>query len=107
MTTNNADPSETGYSLVAAAPAIARLHGVTAVHVGQHMPHITNLETAETRLRSTAIVTEFDFVLLIEGIRISSLENAISELPDMMRLQSQDAPETDIYHLIYLLDDER
>src|SRR5258705_2991779 len=40
------DKAEVGFSLASAAPAIARLHGVTAVHIGQHVPDVASPDTA-------------------------------------------------------------
>jgi len=103
---SNADSLEASHSLTAAAPAIARLEGVTAVHVGQHVPHITKVETAETLLRPIATASEFNFVLLVEGIGVPDLEGVTPKLLDLARVQGAGSLETDIYRLAYLLDDE-
>ena len=76
------DKIEAGHSLTSAAPSIARLHGVTAVHVGQHVPG--SVETAEARLRPSASSTTFDFVILIEGIGVNELENVMNEVIGMI-----------------------
>ncbi|HMK23722.1 MAG TPA: hypothetical protein VK466_15430 [Terriglobales bacterium] len=68
-----ADTAEVSHSLASAAPAIARLHGVTAVHIGQHVPEIASGETAETRLRPAASARRFSFVVLVEGIGSAEL----------------------------------
>ena len=53
---------------------MTQLHGVTAVHVGQLVPDITRVETAETRLRPSASTIEYSFALLVEGIGVNELE---------------------------------
>ena len=65
-----------------AAPAIARLHGVTAVHIGQHMSDGSTVETAETRLRLADSASAFSFVVLVEGIGVHQLEAA---MPDVVQ----------------------
>jgi hypothetical protein len=102
----DADQLEAGHSLAAAAPAIARLDGVTAVHVGRHVSDITRVETAETRLRPAALATEFDFVLLVEGIGVSELDDATSKVLELARIHGTGPLETDVYGLAYLLDDQ-
>jgi hypothetical protein len=57
------DKIEAGQSLASAAPTITRLHGVTAVHIGQYVPD--SVETAETKLRPATSSASFDFVVLI------------------------------------------
>jgi hypothetical protein len=106
ITAGNADKVEAGHTLTATTPAITRLHGVTAVHVGLHVPHITKVETAETRLRPPATPTDFDFVLLVEGIGVPELESATPQLVDLIRIPGIGPLETDAYSLAYLLDNE-
>ena len=53
------DKVEAGQKLASATPAIARLHGVTAVHIGQLEPDSAVAETAEARLRLTASAASF------------------------------------------------
>lgn len=101
-----ADRAEAGQSLTAAAPAIAKLHGITAVHVGEHLPHITKVETAETRLRPPATAAEFDFVLLVEGISVPDLDGAITQLLDLVGVLGTGSLQTDAYRLAYLLEEE-
>lgn len=96
------DKVEAGHSLVSTAPAITRLHGVTAVHIGRHMPD--NIETAETRLRSSASPTAFSFVVLIEGIGISELEDATKDVVDTVTNVSSGSCEASVYRLAYLLE---
>ncbi len=93
-------------ALAAAAPEIARLHGVSAVHVGRHRPDITKMETAETRLRPAAAPPEFAFVLLVEGIGASELDAATASLLDLAKISGGPPPATDLYRLDYLLDSE-
>jgi hypothetical protein len=101
-----ADPLEAGYALATAAPAIARLHGVTGVHAGRHRPEITKVETAETRLRPAAAPPRFDFVLLVEGIGVPELDDATPKVLELARIPGTGPPETDLFRLAYLLEHE-
>jgi hypothetical protein len=94
---------DAGYSLASAAPTIARLHGVTAVHIGQHVPDQA-VETAETRLRPAASAPGFGFVVLIEGIGTGELEDATNDVIDIVTKASSGACEVGVYHLAYLLE---
>lgn len=100
----DADRAEAGHALAAAAPAIARLHGVTAVHVARHQPDIARVETAETRLRPAAAPPQFDFVLLVEGIGVAELDAATASLLGLTSIPGERPPTTDVYRLDYLLD---
>jgi hypothetical protein len=102
----DADRIEADHALAATAPAIARLHGVTAVHVGRHQPEITKLETAETRLRPAAAPPEFDFVLLVEGIGASELDAATATVLELAKIPGQRPSATDVYRLDYLLNND-
>jgi hypothetical protein len=93
---------EANHALIGAAPAIARLHGVTSVHIGQHMPD--TVETAETRLRPRTSSAGFSFVVLIEGIGVSELENVTSEVVDIATRASSASCEAGVYRLAYLLE---
>jgi hypothetical protein len=98
------DKVEAGHSLASAAPAIARLHGVTAVHIGQHVPDIASAETAETRLRPAASAPGFSFVVLVEGIGIPQLEDVTSDVVDIATAASSGSCEAGVYRLAYLLE---
>lgn len=99
-----ADTAEMGHSLVSAAPAIARLHGVTAVHIGQHVPDVAAGETAETRLRPAASAPSFGFVVLVEGIGEAELGEAMRKAVDIATAASSGTCEADVYRLAYLLE---
>jgi hypothetical protein len=96
------DVIEAGHSLASAAPTIARLHGVTGVHIGQHVPDA--VVTAETKLRPTTSSAAFSFVLLLEGIGVSALENAASDVVAAAVRASSGSCEAGVYRLAYLLD---
>lgn len=100
------DPSEAAYALAVAAPAIARLHGVTGVHAGRHRPEITRIETAETRLRPAAAPPAFDFILLVEGIGASELEEASAQIVALATIPGARLLETERFRLAYLLEHE-
>ena len=102
----DADPLPTGQALAAAALELKRLHGVTAVHLGRHLPGVTTVETAETRLRPAAPAAEFDFVILVEGIATSELADATSRLPELAKTAGARPLESDLYRLAYLLEHE-
>jgi hypothetical protein len=97
-------PAGDADTLTAAAPAVSRLHGVTAVHVARHQPDVAKTETAETRLRPAAPPPEFDFVLLVEGIGAAELEAATADLLSLAKIPGGRPPVTDVYRLDYLLD---
>jgi hypothetical protein len=78
-----ANTAEVSHSLASAAPAIARFHGVSAVHIGQHVPEIASGETAETRLRPAAAAPRFTYVVLVEGIGSRELDDAMPNVVDI------------------------
>jgi hypothetical protein len=96
------DKIEAGHSLVNAAPTILRMHGVTAIHVGQHAPD--SIETAETKLRPTTSPVNIHFVVLIEGIGVSELENVANSVADKVTGAFAGSCEAGVYRLAYLLD---
>ena len=98
------DKAEVGFSLASAAPAIARLHGVTAVHIGQHVPDVASPDTAETRLRPAASAPRFSFVVLVEGIDSPQLDDVMPKVVDIATAASSGSCETGVYRLAYLLD---
>jgi hypothetical protein len=98
------DKAEAGLSLARMAPVIAKLHGVTAVHIGQHVPDVTTVETAETRLRRTISGADFTFVVLVEGIGIGELDLAAPEVLDLAERAGSGSSEADVYRLAYLLE---
>ena len=87
-----------------AAPAIARLHGVTAVHIGQHVPEIASGETAETRLRPAAATPRFGHVVLVEAIGSRELDEAMPNVVDIATAASSGTCEAGVYRLAYLLE---
>jgi hypothetical protein len=99
-----ANPAEVSHSLASAAPTIARLHGVTAVHIGQHVPEITSGETAETRLRPAASAPRFTYVVLVEGIGSRELDDAMPNVVDIATAASSGRCEAGVYRLAYLLE---
>jgi hypothetical protein len=82
------ESNETAHALLKAVPDIARLHGVTAVHVGQHAPDKGFVETAETKLRPSDASSDFSFVVLVEGIGVSQLEEALPQAVDAVTAAS-------------------
>src|SRR6476659_4092277 len=78
MSADARDGIDATYEITCMAPALARLHGVTAVHIGQHLPD--NLDTAEKQLRPKATPPDFGFVILLEGIGVAELEAARSDV---------------------------
>ena len=99
-----ANTAEVSHSLASAAPAIARLHGVTAVHIGQHVPEITSGETAETRLRPAPSTPRFSYVVLVEGIGSRELDEAMPNVVDIATAASSGTCEAGVYRLAYLLE---
>ena len=99
-----ANTAEASHSLASAVPAIARLHGVTAVHIGQHVPEITSGETAETRLRPAASAPRFAYVALVEGIGSRELDDAMPDVVDIATAASSGTCEAGVYRLAYLLE---
>jgi hypothetical protein len=95
--------SETAKALLKAAPNIAELHGVTAVHVGQHLPDKGFVETAETKLRPSDTSSDFSFVVLVEGIGVGQLEEALPRAVDIVTEASSGSCEAGVYLLAYLL----
>jgi hypothetical protein len=98
------DTPEASHPLAAAAPSISRLHGVTAVHVGEHVQD--TLQTAESQLRPTTSTSGgFRFVILVEGIGTAELNDATSQAIDLVTKTSSLSCDTGVYRLAYLLDD--
>jgi hypothetical protein len=99
-----ADTGEVSHSLATAAPNIARLHGVTGVHIGQHAPEIASGETAETRLRPVPSAPRFGFAVLVEGIGSTELEHVLPKAVDIVTAASSGRCEASVYRLAYLLE---
>jgi hypothetical protein len=99
-----ANTADVSHLLASAAPAIARLHGVTAVRIGQHVPEIASGETAETRLRPAAATPRFSHVVLVEAIGSRELEEAMSNVLDIATAASSGTCEAGVYRLAYLLE---
>jgi hypothetical protein len=100
---NVQDEGEVVDEITDLAPALARLHGVTAVHIGRHVPD--NIDTAEKQLRPTTAAPTFGSVILVEGIGASELEAA---KPDVARIAAGSSSNTlvdvGVFRLAYLLD---
>lgn len=96
--------SETAHALLKAVPNIAQLHGVTSVHVGQHVPDRSFVETAETKLRPSDATSDFSFVVLVEGIGVSQLEQALPQAVAAVTDASPGPCEAGVYVLAYALD---
>jgi hypothetical protein len=94
---------EAGHDLASAAPSIARLHGVTAVHIGQHVPS-ASVETVETRLRPATSAPDFSFAVLVEGIGVAELEDVTPNIIDIATKSSSGSCEGGVYRLAYLLE---
>ncbi len=107
VSTDIGDVRERGYALASTAPAIARLHGVTAVHIGRHVPDVGSAETAETRLRPAVSTPRFGFVVLVEGIGASELGAVTSDIVNMASAAASGSCETGVYRLAYLLEAPR
>ena len=73
---------------------------VSAAQFDWHVPHITEVETAETLLRPPPTATVFEFVLLVEGIGVPDLEDVTPKLFDLARVQGAGSLETDVYRLV-------
>jgi hypothetical protein len=99
-----AKTADVSHLLASAAPAIARLHGVTAVHIGQHVPEIASGETAETRLRPAASTPRFSHVVLVEAIGSRELDEAMANVVDIATAASSGTCEAGVYRLAYLLE---
>src|SRR5262245_20899906 len=96
------DRAEVGHDLTCMAPTLARLHGVTAVHIGQHVPD--NIDTAEKQLRPLASPPPFGFVILVEGIGIAELQAATPDLIRLLTGWSSEPLDLGVFRLAYLLD---
>ena len=99
-----ANTAEVSHSLASAAPRIARFHGITAVHIGQHVPEIASGETAETRLRPVAATPRFSHVVLVEAIGSRELDEAMPNVVDIATAASSGTCEAGVYRLAYLLE---
>jgi len=93
---------ESTQRLMSAAPAIAQLHGVTAVHVGQYVASDIS-GTAEAKLRENT-PDSIAFVVLVEGIGVPVLESATSQIMDIASGASSGTCEAGVYRLAYMLD---
>jgi len=91
------------HDLASAAPAIAKLHGATGVHIGEHLPS-ASIETAETRLRPATSGPDFSFAVIIEGIGVAELEEVTTKIVDITTKASSGSYESGVYRLAYLLE---
>jgi hypothetical protein len=89
-----------GQGLMSAALAMARLHGVTGVHVGQFVASDVSA-TAEAKLRAN-VENGTSFVVLVEGIGVPELEDVTSQLVDIASAASSGTCEAGAYRLAYL-----
>jgi len=94
--------AQVGDEITDLAPALTRLHGVTAVHIGRHVPD--DIETAEKKLRPTSASPSFEFVILVESIGVAELEAAKPDIVKIVAGSSSSAPELGVFRLAYLLD---
>jgi len=94
--------AESAQALMSAVPAMALLHGVTGVHVGQYVaPDISG--TAEAKLRANTPDT-ISFVVLVEAIGVPELESATPQLRNIAAAACPGTCEADAYRLAYMLD---
>jgi hypothetical protein len=84
------------------APALTRLHGVTAVHIGRHLPD--DIDSAEKKLRPTTAPASFGFVILVEGIGAAELEAGKPDIVKLAAGSASNALELGVFRLAYLLD---
>jgi len=94
--------AQVGSEITDLAPALTRLHGVTAVHIGRHVPD--DIDTAEKKLRPTTAPPTFGFVILVEGIGTAELEAAKPDVVKIAAGSSSSALELGVFRLAYLLD---
>jgi hypothetical protein len=87
---------------MSAAPAIAQVHGVTAVHIGQYVASDIS-GTAEAMLRENT-ADNIAFVVLVEGIGVPELESATPQFLDITSAASSGTCEAGVYRLAYLLE---
>jgi hypothetical protein len=78
------------------------LHGVTAVHIGRHVPD--EIDTAEKKLRPPTAPPTFGFVILVEGIGTAELEAAKPDVVKIAAGSASSALELGVFRLAYLLD---
>jgi hypothetical protein len=93
---------EAAHRLMSAVPAMARIHGVTGVHIGQYVESDVSF-TAEAKLRANT-PDSISFVVLIEGIGVPELESVTPQFVDIASVASSAACEAGVYRLAYMLD---
>lgn len=94
--------AKSAQTLMSAAPAMARLHGITGAHVGKYVASDIS-DTAEAKLRANTS-DSIGFVVLVEAIGVPELESA---KPAILEIAAQACPgtcEAAIYRLAYMLD---
>lgn len=96
------EAAKSAQTLMSAVPAMARLHGVTGVHVGQYVASDIS-GTAEAKLRANT-PDNISFVVLVEAIGVSELEDATSQLLDIANEACPGTCEAHVYRLAYMLD---
>jgi len=94
--------AQVGDELTDLAPALTRLHGVTAVHIGRHVPD--DIVSAEKKLRPTTATPSFGFVILVEGLGAAELEAAQPDIVKIAARSTASALELGVFRLAYLLD---
>jgi hypothetical protein len=97
------DRAEARFDVRCVAPKLQRLHGVTAIHIGEHISD--TLETAEKRLRPASSPPTFDFVILVEGIGIAELEAAKPDVINAANEVYSGRLDVGLFRLAYLLDE--
>lgn len=77
--------------------------GITSVHLGRHASALSGLATTESGLRPGAPQMRFDFVLLLEGIDLETVEHESAHLRDQLRGAGAQAVDVGCYRLEYQL----
>lgn len=103
MVGDSRDKTEARHEVRCIAPKLQRLHGVTGIHIGEHI--MDTLETAEKRLRPATSPPTFDFVILIEGIGIAELETAKPDVINVTNEVYSGRLDVGVFRLAYLLDE--
>jgi hypothetical protein len=93
--------AKSAQTLMSAVPAMAQLHGVTGIHVGQYVASDIS-GTAEAKLRANTL-DSISFVVLIEAIGVPELEGVTSELLDIATKACPGTCQADVYRLAYMM----
>jgi hypothetical protein len=91
--------AKSAHDLMSAVPAMALLHGVTGVHVGQYV--VSDISgTAEAKL-SANTPDSISFVVLVEAIGVPELESATPQLLEIATHASSGSCEASTYRLAF------